>query len=118
MALGDELKILDDKIEVNQVQYDLEREAAKISALSSKELDRYKYLTRKDLALKPEPIEIKRAEYSPFAQIIIKVVKKHDKGNKGFRYDNDLMYNSVHNFNKYSLSNFNEMSSLDSKFDP
>ena len=27
------------------------------------------------------------------------------------------MYNLVHNFNKYSVSNFNEISSLDSKFD-
>ena len=34
--LFDELKFLDDKIKVNQTQYDLDREAAKISALSSK----------------------------------------------------------------------------------
>ena len=37
MALSDELKILDDKIKANQGQYDLGREAAKISALSSKD---------------------------------------------------------------------------------
>ena len=41
MILTDELKILDDKIEANQAQYDLDREAAKISALSSKELDKH-----------------------------------------------------------------------------
>ena len=35
MTLTDELKILDDKIKVNQAQYDLGREAAKISALPS-----------------------------------------------------------------------------------
>ena len=29
----------------------------------------------------------------------------------------NMMYNSVHNFNKYSVSNFNEISSLDLKFD-
>ena len=33
------------------------------------------------------------------------------------KYDNDLVYDSVHNFNKYSLSNFYEISSTDSKFD-
>ena len=33
MTLTDEIKILDDKIKANQVQYDLEREAANISAL-------------------------------------------------------------------------------------
>ena len=38
MTLTDELKILDDKIKANQAQYDLGREAAKISALSSKDL--------------------------------------------------------------------------------
>ena len=34
MTLTDELKILDDKIKANQAQYDLGREAFKISALS------------------------------------------------------------------------------------
>ena len=38
MTLTDELQILDDKNKANQVQYDLGREAAKISALSSKDL--------------------------------------------------------------------------------
>ena len=35
MTLTDELKILDDKINASQSQYDLSKEAAKISALSS-----------------------------------------------------------------------------------
>ena len=43
MILTDEIKILDDKIKVNQVQYNLNREAANISALPSKELDRDEY---------------------------------------------------------------------------
>ena len=38
MTLTDELKILEDKIKANQAQYHLGREAAKISALSSKDL--------------------------------------------------------------------------------
>ena len=38
MTLTDELKILDDEIKANQAQYDLGREAAKIPALSSKNL--------------------------------------------------------------------------------
>ena len=38
MALTNELKNLDDKIKANQAQYDLGREASKISALSSKDL--------------------------------------------------------------------------------
>ena len=38
MTLTDQLKILDNKIKANQVQYDLVRETAKIYALSSKDL--------------------------------------------------------------------------------
>ena len=53
MTLTDELKILNDKIKANQAQYDLDREAAKISALSSKEMDKYEYLTGEDLGYKP-----------------------------------------------------------------
>ena len=54
MTLTDELKILDDKIKANQAQYDLSREAAKISALSSKDLlEKYEYLTGTDLGHKP-----------------------------------------------------------------
>ena len=49
MTITDELKIVDDKIKANQAQYDTDREAAKISALSYKEFDKYKYLTGEDL---------------------------------------------------------------------
>ena len=53
MTLTDELKILNDKNKANQAQYDLDREEVKISALSSKELDKYEYLTGEDLGYKP-----------------------------------------------------------------
>ena len=54
MKLTDKLKILDDKIKADQAQYDLDREVANISALSSKELDKYEYLTGEDLGYKKE----------------------------------------------------------------
>ena len=41
----------------NEAQYDLDRKAAKISALSSNNLNKYEYLTGKDLGLKPNTIE-------------------------------------------------------------
>ena len=74
-------------------------------------------MTSKDLTLKLGPIEIKQANYSPFAQIFTKMVKKDDKSNKVAKYDDDLMYNYVYNFNEYSVSNFHEISPLDFKFD-
>ena len=57
MALIGELIIPDDKIKANQAQYDLDREAAKISKLSSREIDKYEYLTGEDLGYKPEVVE-------------------------------------------------------------
>ena len=116
MKFTDELKICDDKIKANQAQYDLDKEAAKTSALSSKDLDKYEYLTDEELALKPEPVEIKQVEHSPLAQIITKGIKKDDKVNKTTKYV-DLMYNSVFNFNKYNVSNFDKITSVDSQFD-
>ena len=38
---------VDDKIRDQKLQYDMNREAAKISALSSGKIDKYKYLTGK-----------------------------------------------------------------------
>ena len=42
MTLNDKLKILDDKVKANQAQYNLGREAAKITSLSSSELGKHK----------------------------------------------------------------------------
>ena len=44
MTLTEQLKILDDQIKANKVHYDLDRQAAKISALSNGELEKYEYL--------------------------------------------------------------------------
>ena len=57
MTVTDQIKILDRKIMQNEAQYDLDRRAAKISALSSNNLDKYEYLTGEDLGLKPSTIE-------------------------------------------------------------
>ena len=72
MALTDELKILNDKVKVNQAQYDLDREAAKISTLSSKELDKYVYLTGEYLKYKPGAVEQAKPEYSALGKVFNK----------------------------------------------
>ena len=77
MTLTDELKILDDKIKANQAQYDLGREAAKISALSSKDiLEKYKYLTSEDLVQSPSELEKNKFECSPLRMSLSKSFKK------------------------------------------
>ena len=54
MTQKEQVKILDDKIEANNVQYNLDRMNAEISAYSSGDLPKYEYLTKKDLGYKPE----------------------------------------------------------------
>ena len=83
MTLTDELKILDDKIKANQAQYDLGREAAKISALSSKDLlEKYDYLTGEDLGRRPSVLEKTKFEYSPLSAFLADIVKKKTNTNK------------------------------------
>ena len=77
--LTDEIKILNDKIKANQAQYDLDREAAKLSALSSKELDKYEYLTGEDLGYKPRVVEQAKSKYSPLGKVFNKGLEKEDK---------------------------------------
>ena len=59
-----QIKILNIRFMQNEAQYDLDRKAAKISALSSNNLDKYEYLTGEELRLKPSTIEQARFEYS------------------------------------------------------
>ena len=40
---------IDDEIREEKLQYDINREAAKISALSSRKMDRYKYVTGEEI---------------------------------------------------------------------
>ena len=70
MTITDQIKILNKKILQNEAQYDLDRKAAKISALSSNNLDKYEYLTGEDLSLKPSTIEQARFEYSPLGAVL------------------------------------------------
>ena len=51
MTVTDQIKILDRKIMQNEAQYDLDRKAAKISALSSNNLAKYEYLIGEDWVL-------------------------------------------------------------------
>ena len=116
MTLTDGLKILDDKIKANQAQYDLGREAAKISALSSKDLlEKYEYLTGEDLGHRPSVLEKTKFEYSPLGMSLSKSFKDNVKNiaNK----ESDFNYDSKHSFYKFykEYNEFEEMS-LDSKY--
>ena len=62
MTIKDQLKILDRKIKQNRANYDLYRENAEISALSSGYLDKYEYLTGKDLGYKTDSVQKSKSE--------------------------------------------------------
>ena len=79
MTITDQIKILDRKIMQNEAQYNLDRKAAKISAMSSNNLDKYEYLTGEDLGLKPSTVEQAKFEYSPLGKIFNKGLSDNDK---------------------------------------
>ena len=79
MKVTDQIKILDRKINQNEAQYDLDRKAVKISALSSNNLDKYEYLTGEDLGLKPSTVEQAKFEYSPLGKFFNKGLKGENK---------------------------------------
>ena len=60
----------------NEAQYNLDRKAAKISALSSNNLDKYEYLTGEDLGLKSSTVEQAKFEYSPLGTVFNKGLRK------------------------------------------
>ena len=71
MTRKDQIKILDDKIKANNVQYDLDRMNAK-----------YEYLTKKDLGYKPDAVEKVKFEYSPIGKVFTDGLAKEDKSKK------------------------------------
>ena len=79
MIVTDQIKILNRKIKQNESQYDLDSEAAKISALSSNNLEKYELSTGEDLGLKLSTIEQTKFEYSPLGKIFNKGLSEDDK---------------------------------------
>ena len=79
MTLTEHVKIVDYKVKANKAQHDLDRQAAKISALSSGELEICEYLTGEDLGYKPDVIQQAKFEYSTLGQVFNKGLDESDK---------------------------------------
>ena len=79
MTRKEQNKILDDKIKANNVQYNLDRMNAVISAYSSGDLPKYEYLTKKDLGYKPDAFEQAKFEYSPLGKVFTDRLDKSDR---------------------------------------
>ena len=93
-------------MKLNQAQYDLERKAAKMFALSSTELDKCEYLTAEDSGYKPGVVQRAKFDYSPFGEVLNGKVKKEKQSNKTDKIvkkdkqNKNLAYNQQHSFAK------------------
>ena len=67
---------IEDQIRDEKLQYDINREAAKISALSSGKIDKYKYLTGAEIL---PPNQQKIIEQAKFTYLLIKLLKNKQK---------------------------------------
>ena len=84
---------INDQIRDEKLQYDINREAAKISALWSSKIQKYEYLTGEDLlpSNQKQIIEQARFTYSPLGQAFEKQIKTiEDKGQKSIDALKDL----------------------------
>ena len=79
MTLTEQIKILDDKIKSNKAQHDLDIQAAKTSALSSGELEKYEYLSSEDLGYNPDVVQKAKFEYSALSKVFNKGLDESEK---------------------------------------
>ena len=68
MIKSNQIKIFDNKIKANNAQYKIDRLNAEISAFSEGDLDKYEFLTRKDLKYKPNALDKAKCEFSPLGK--------------------------------------------------
>ena len=80
MTRKDQIKILDDKIKSNINQYKIDRLNAEISAFSSGDLNKYEFLTRKDLKYKPNALDKAKFEFSPLGKVFSTGLDKTAEG--------------------------------------
>ena len=99
MTVTDRIKILNRKIKQNEAQYVLDREAAKTSALSSNNLDKYEYLTGEDLGLKPNTVEHAKFEYSSLGEIFNKGLSEDEGFLKRLENIKDKNHELLNTFN-------------------
>ena len=94
-----------DQIKEEKLQYYINREAAKISALSSRKLHKYEYLTGKDIlpSTQQQKIEQTKFTYSPLGKAFDKQIKTiEDQGKKQVDALNTLKSDNKITIEKYT----------------
>ena len=82
----------------------IQTEAAKISALSSKNLDKYELLTGEDLDLKPSTVEQAKFEYSSLGRIFNKGLTEEDKRERLFKRLENIKGKNEELINRFSTT--------------
>ena len=109
---------INDQIKDEKLQYDINREAAKISALSSGKLHKYEYLAGEDIlpSNQQQIIEQTKFTYSPLGKAFekqTKTIEDHGKkqvealknlklieGSKAIKYDDESLEQKQETYNK------------------
>ena len=75
---------IEDQIRAEKLQYDINREAAKISALSLSKINKYEYLTGEEISPSNQQQIIEQAKftYFPLRKAFEKQIKTIDQGEK------------------------------------
>ena len=123
------------QIKDEKLQYDINREAAKISALSSGKLHKYEYLTGEDIlpSNQQQIIEQTKFTYSPLGKAFkkqTKTIKDHGKnqaealeklepieGSKAIKYDNESLQQKQETYNKLFDEKLDEIQKLSREID-
>ena len=124
------------RLEIKKIQYDINRKAAKISALSSGKIGKYEYLTGKEIlpSNQQQVIEQAKFTYSPLGKDLEKQIKAvEDQGQrqiktiqnqgeinaiKKYSFDNEntpLISEQKELFNELVNKRFEEIANLDKK---
>ena len=136
MSISEKIETIDNKIEQNKAPYNLDRQTANISLLSSGNVCKYEFLTGKDVLPEKDLLEkaatMKRFKYSLFgkelkAQTDI-AKKQYRKFDHDFEFDktiknkkptfkkcnrSNLMYDNKYSFYEYcNIKKFNSLSLL------
>ena len=80
MTVSEKIKTTDKQIEQNKAQYNLDRQTAKISALSSRNVGKYEFSTGENILMEKDLLEkaatITKFEYSPLGSELKKNYKR------------------------------------------
>ena len=95
---------IEDQIKDKKLQYDINREAAKISALSSGKIDKYEYLTGEEIlpSNQRQIIEQTKFTYSPLQKVFEKQTKTiEDQGEKQIKVIQDKSIEKIRKYSDY-----------------